>query len=118
MGFVKEIINFFSEMKDSVLQGSMIAIFAISILMIVGFLVFFIKKALKENCEECILPIALMTIFTCIFMIPASLSITTLVKMGVKNEIKNVTETELVNASEIFPEFAGFRFPLLDKKIY
>ena len=23
-----------------------------------------------------------------------------------------------VNASEIFPEFAGFRFPLLDKKIY
>ena len=27
-------------------------------------------------------------------------------------------DTHNVNASEIFPEFAGFRFPLLDKKIY
>lgn len=95
MGFFKSIINFFSEMKDSVLQGSMIAIFAVSILLIVGFLVFFIKRALKENCEKCILPITLMTLFTCIFMIPASLSITTLVKMNVRNEIKNLTENEL-----------------------
>lgn len=95
MGVFKFIINCFSKMKDSVLQGSMIAIFAVSILLIVGFLVFFIKRALKENCEKCILPITLMTLFTCIFMIPASLSITTLVKMNVRNEIKNLTENEL-----------------------
>ena len=35
-----------------------------------------------------------------------------------KNELNEEAAVEIVNASEISPEFAGFRFPLLDKKIY
>ena len=35
-----------------------------------------------------------------------------------KNQKQNTFAALIVNAGEIFPEFAGFRFPLLDKKIY
>lgn len=92
MRILENIMDFFDGMKETMLQGLMIAVIAVCFLLIIV-IVFKAAKGRKEGFASFIF----VVFSSCILMIPATLASSTLVKIGVRKAIKNVAEAELKN---------------------
>lgn len=93
--FFVRISNFFEGMKESFLQGTMIAIIIACVFLIALITFLFIKKLLKDNSKDGVLPVILSTVFACILMIPATCAFSKLVRISVEKQIKNATKEEI-----------------------
>lgn len=89
--------NFFGNIKDSISQGLMIAICAASILCIIAVVFFVIRHLSKKQETGSIVPVIMVTVVACFFTIPATLSMTNLIKIGIRKELRNISQEELEN---------------------
>lgn len=89
------ISNFFSSIKDELAQAIFIAIIIGGFVCIVCTIFLFAKKSLKNEDKNAALHIILSTILGCIFMVPITLSFSTIIKIQVQKEIKNMAQEEI-----------------------
>ena len=120
--FVK-ISNFFDGMKEAFFQGTMLAIIIVCIFLIAMIVFLFIRKLLKENEKDGVLPLILSTVFACVFMIPATCAFTNLVRISVEKQIKNVSREEIkalkleVKNQQLEKEFLESRNKLVKQEL-